>query len=438
VTALELYHASIGSARTIKPEELPLILNSAIATMFFHAADPLAYMALKPRVTFMQRKATNSALWFISLFILGHEAGHILLNHFEETPKRQAKFRSHSGVKTVEVFQPAHAEEFAADQFASEVLFEGEERGELRKADSDRAQYWSACYGQLGFVFSVLGAVERMSTRIGLALGDTHPPASERWEKIAEFLRARAPVVDLIIRVDEKLRGIVLAAAESGPMPPISEEALHESVGFVGLPLSWLEELGHQDDKEPERMRAVEVLGLWLFSPTPEVAKEVVLTFPEVLDPKMEAMHYLCAKGEPDESLRRDILVNKLLILRRCKEIGIEAAFNELKAKKLGVRTKPLPVFHASGSVERRVLEKVEEAVKKFVNANTAEETETIFDSHPELQHPSADLFLEEFAAEQPNNSAKTRVEAARIILAYSKKFTIFRAILEARAALRF
>src|SRR5262249_43298380 len=82
VDALELYLARVQ--KTIRPDQFPLILNSAIATTFFHAADPLEYMARKPKVTYVQRQLTNHALWFVYLFFLGHEAGHILLDHFEE------------------------------------------------------------------------------------------------------------------------------------------------------------------------------------------------------------------------------------------------------------------------------------------------------------------------------------------------------------------
>jgi hypothetical protein len=437
VHALELYYSRMGSGRTIKPKEFPLILNSAMATMFFHGADPIEYMALKPRVTPIQRELTNRALWLTSAFFLGHEAGHILLNHFEEAPERQEMFRNRAGLETVEVLQPTHSDEFAADRYASDLLFVGEEHGELMKADLPRVQYWNSCYGMLGWVFSVLGAVERMSARIGFALGDTHPPASKRWEKIAGSLRTRAPIHDLMIRVDEKLRGIALEAAESGPMPLISEQMLHAKEGFVGLPWSTVQQI-HKVDKEAEQLPAREVVEAWLYSPTPSAAMQVLLGFPEMLNPRVEAMHYEWANSEPDESVRRDILVNKLLILCRCKEIGIEAAFDEFEAKKLGLRTKPPPSYDASESVELPVLSKVEEALKKFVNADTAAETEAIYESHPELQHPSADLFLVEFAAEQPNESARKRVEAARIILAYSKKFTVFRAVLEARARLRY
>jgi hypothetical protein len=108
------------------------------------------------------------------------------------------------------------------------------------------------------------------------------------------------------------------------------------------------------------------------------------------------------------------------------------------EAGKLGVRSNPLPPYSECGSSEQAVLAKVLEAVKKLVNANTAEETEAILEGYPELQHTAADLFLAGFAPEQPNESARKRVEAARLILALSKRFTVFRAVLEARARLRY
>ncbi len=161
VTALELCIARMQ--KTIRPAEFPLILNAAIATTFFHAADPLEYLARKPKVTDVQRQMTNRSLWFVSLFFLGHEAGHILLDHFEEAPKRGAVFWNHPGLATAEVLKLAHLQEFAADQYSSALLFEGEERGELMTTGFDRTQYWSGSYVALGWVFSIFGAVERIS-----------------------------------------------------------------------------------------------------------------------------------------------------------------------------------------------------------------------------------------------------------------------------------
>src|SRR5262249_27760135 len=149
-----------------------------------------------------------------------------------------------------------------------------------------------------------------------------------------------------------------------------------------------------------------EVLEAWFYSATPGAAKKVLLGNPEMLNHRVLAMHLERAKAEPDEVMRRDILVNKLLLLYRCKEIGIEEAFNEYEAGKLGVRSNPLPAYNACGSSERAVLAKVQEAVKKLMNANT-EEYEAILESLPELQHPAADFFLAEFASQQPNESAK-------------------------------
>jgi hypothetical protein len=458
VEALDLYFVRIEE--TIQPDQFPLILNSGIATTFFHATDGLEYLARKPKVTHEQRQRIDRALWFVSLFFLGHEAGHILLGHFEDAPKRGAAFRSHPGLRTAEVLRPAHREEFAADRYSSELLFEGEERGELFTSGADRAQTWSANYGALGWVFSIFGAVERMSERLGIKLYDTHPPASKRWERIARALRRRAPILDPMIRHDEMLRTAAMEAAESGTMPEISKERLEAREGGVGLPSNELtksvarrmyvdrlhdavvskppDPLPMQVEEGTKRLPAREVLEAWFYSPSPRAAMEVLLSHPEMLNPRVVAMHHERAKAEPDEVMRRDILVNKLLLLCRCIEIGIEEAFNEYEAGKLGVRSNPLPAYDACSSSDPAVLAKVEEAVKKLVNANTARETEAILDGHPELQHPAADWFLGEFASEQPNESARKRVEAARIILAISKRFTVFRAVLEARARLRF
>lgn len=83
-------------------------------------------------------------------------------------------------------------------------------------------------------------------------------------------------------------------------------------------------------------------------------------------------------------------------------------------------------------------VDRVKDALKLFVNANTPEETEEVFDRFPELQHPAADVLLQEWVAIQPNQSAKTRVVASRMILARCKEATVFRAVLEARAILRY
>ena len=435
VHSLELYYAR--SQKTVGPDEFPLLLNSAIATTFFHASNSLTYLASKPAVTDSQRQMTSRALWFVSLFLLGHEAGHVLLGHFDDAPTRGAVFRSHPGLATMEVLQPAHVEEFEADQYSSELLFEGDRRGELMKIGADPIQYWNAHYSILGWVFSIFGAVERMSERLGIELCDTHPSAAKRWEKIAQVLRRRSTILEPIIQFDEKLRAIALEAAESGPMPPVSKELLGAREGFVSLPSS----IGQVTQGMKERVDGLpsrKVWEAWIDSPTPGAAMEVLTSYPELLDPKVEAMHYALAKAEPEEVNRRDILVNKLLVVRRSREIGIEATFIEYAARKLGVRSAPLPAYDQSESREPAVLAKVEEAVMRLVNADTAEESEAVIEGHLELQHRAADLLLAEFAAEQPNESARKRVEAARIILANSKRFTVFRAVLEARAKLRY
>jgi hypothetical protein len=73
----------------------------------------------------------------------------ILRDHFEEAPKRVAAFGSHPGLTTAEVLEPAHLEEFAADQYSSALLFEGERRGGLTTAGADRIQAWRALERQL-------------------------------------------------------------------------------------------------------------------------------------------------------------------------------------------------------------------------------------------------------------------------------------------------
>ncbi|MEA2559591.1 MAG: hypothetical protein QOH06_1095 [Acidobacteriota bacterium] len=233
ISATDLYHALLKSPQAVDANEFPLALNTAILSVFFRRA---AYTTPIPD-DFVHRELTNRDIWLISVFLLGHEVGHVMQSHFVDAPTRFGAFPSHPGATTVAILQPAHEMEFEADQYSIDLMFQGEGKGGLIRPDAGSKAFWNGAYSTLGWLFSTLGAMEALARRLDFDIGDTHPPALERWQRIAELIRNRASIDPSTIKVEEMMRENASRSAEFGNLPALHEETEAE---YVALPYSAL------------------------------------------------------------------------------------------------------------------------------------------------------------------------------------------------------
>jgi hypothetical protein len=252
-----------------------------------------------------------------------------MLNHLAIAPERGAIFRAHLGSNRAAVLRPEHREEFEADQFAISFLFQGEGCGGLRPG-FDRNLFWLSRHAMLGWLFSVMGAIEIIANRIGFPITDTHPPAAERWSRIGTLICDREPIHPQVINLDRIMRANALRSAETGALPEIRKEMLKEIKNRVTIPGHLLHPVRKLEDQRNDRVPSGEVFSAWINSPTVDEAKDILKRHAELLHPKVDSLHYALAKEQPQEVARQHILLKRLLLLQRCREIGIDAAFEEL------------------------------------------------------------------------------------------------------------
>jgi hypothetical protein len=228
ISAIELYYSFLIKPEIITADEFPLALNTLIARDFFHITDMSSALAYRPSDDFEHREATNRSLWFLNVFFLAHEAGHVLLGHLKSASEREAIFRTAAGLDHIAVLQPAHREEFAADQYALELLFEGAQRGGLIRAGFDQQLVWQGFYGMLAWTFSLLEAIEIFSVRIGVSLAGSHPPPGQRWDKMRIEICKRVNIHEGVIELHDMMRGDTLKSAAFYRMPVIDRWALEQ------------------------------------------------------------------------------------------------------------------------------------------------------------------------------------------------------------------
>lgn len=207
----------------------------------------------------------------------------------------------------------------------------------------------------------------------------------------------------------------------------------------------------------------VEVFNRWLLSPTADEAKNILRKYPQLLSATVENMHVGLARRQQSEAGRAHILLKRLLLLRRCREVGADQAFEELASGGIGklpseaiagftVSSDELQSLHealaardlaranslVAASPSLWAFVKLPDTVRSLVKMETMEDTEEFIERHPELVHPMADNILENIASAQTNDAAKTLLEGFRFILARCRQVDVFRAILEARVKFNF
>jgi hypothetical protein len=450
ISATELYHALVFPPRIVSADEFPLALNTAIISVFFHIAD---YWSPIPDSDFAHRELVDRWVWLMSVFLLVHEVGHVMRNHWDDAPARDAIFRSHGDAGPVTVLRPAHRAEFEADQYAIELMFQGERNGGLMQPGADRKAVWNAAYVTLGWLFSIFGAIEKLAHRVEAPISDTHPPAAERWDRIDALIRSRVPIDQGTIDLERMMRANALNSAEFGDLPTIRKEMLAEIGEYVAMPYSALLAQLIQDTRSGGKSNwlppSPQVFMAWINASTPEEARDILKQHPELLHPDVDEMHYGLANKQVHELARAHILQKRLPLLQRSREIGIDTAFEELAKGQLKIPRPPTPAFEIpleklrlfqtalAERDEKRIKELLEsspelaafanlpETVMLLVNTSTPDDTKHMLETHPELLLPTADRVLADLAESQTNEAARKKVEAFRIIVARCRDFGI-------------
>lgn len=217
-------------ARAIPPpiittDQFSLALNTAILSIFFNISEE---PRLIPFANFPHREMVDSSLWLMSIFLLGHEFGHVVRHHFEEAPRRHSGLPSPAGPDSIPVLDLRHSQEFEADRYAIELMLQGEIIGGLMKPGTDPKSFWGGNCFSLGWLFSILGAVETLAGRLDIAITDSHPPAADRWERIEESIQRRVSIDPGMIELERWMRRLALDAAEFGDLPVVRKERLKE------------------------------------------------------------------------------------------------------------------------------------------------------------------------------------------------------------------
>ena len=127
----------------------------------------------------MHREIVNSQLWLTTQFLLAHEVGHVLLGHLDQAAERQATSEILAGAEPIDALRPHQSEEFDADRFGINTLITADGRSELFQAGSDADAGWNSAYLTLGWLFSLVQAIETIAPRLGSPPTDRiHEPAT--------------------------------------------------------------------------------------------------------------------------------------------------------------------------------------------------------------------------------------------------------------------
>lgn len=443
ISATELYFALLVPPKLVSPEEFPLALNTAACSVFFNVAD---YWSPIPDEYFPHREPTNRWVWLMSVFLLAHEVGHVMKGHFDDALARNEEAGGDDA--DPDALRREHREEFEADKYAVELMLEGERRGGLMREGTNREDFWGSAYSTLGWLFSILEAIEILERRLELSSSDTHPPAAARWGRIKELIRARAPVSQSVVEFEGVMRGNARRAAEFGDLPAIRREMAEEIGSYVALPYSSLAAQilrrrrggGEPAWTPPPR----ELMAEWFNASTLEEARDTLKRHPELLHPNVEELHYRMADDvDLHELTRAHIIRNRLPLWRRCRNVGVDAAFDELarggppaddaaETPLFEVTPEELGLFRAaldegdSGRIQRlldsspelKAFSELPETALTLVRAASPLEAMQILQSHPELLIPTGDMVLARLAASQANEAARRTVETFRLIVA--------------------
>jgi hypothetical protein len=108
------------------------------------------------------------------MFVILHEMGHVVLGHCDLASTTSLRLAFGGIAADADLFEHQHAEEYAADRFATEHLYRTFRRREMDVNEM--------VYG-LGCLFSLMHVAEVMNALPGQA---THPSALARWERVSK------------------------------------------------------------------------------------------------------------------------------------------------------------------------------------------------------------------------------------------------------------
>ena len=445
ISAVELYHACELTPALITLDALRRGLNYAICSSFFQRAD---YWTPIPDDGFEHRELTDSWIWLMSVFLVAHEIGHVVRGHFVDAPAETVQLSIGSAQRSTPVVDLEYQKEFEADEYAVSLLFRGESAGGLIGVGVDRQRFWNEAYLTLGWFFSVLAAVEVLGRRLGCALDDSHPPADERWSRVAASIRERVAVDGDALAIEDRMHVVATTAAESGQLPPIRRDPIGHSSDFVQVPYS--AELAqylrlHAGTDASWTPPSQAVLLAWINADTLEQARDVVVRCPELLHPNVDELHRQLAQQQIYDVQRAHILKKRLPLLQRSREIGVDAACEELRSGALPIDELPtfdvalddleaLSVCLKDGDARRldalfkarpnlAAFSRLPQTVMLLVNSESASAAASALFNHPELLHPTTDKVFADLAAGQTNEAAWRKVQGFRIIAARYRDF---------------
>jgi hypothetical protein len=415
VSATEIYCGSLLTPRLVTAEQFSLALNTTIVSIFFQAAR---YESPIPAEGFAHRAMVNSMIWMSTQFFLAHELGHVVLGHLDRATERRAMSRVATGAEVIDALRPEQTDEFDADMFAVDTLTGAQRRGELFKPGSDDENAWNGAYTTLGWMFTVLEAIETIAPRLGTRLADTHPRAAERWGRISAALRRARSVWDEAIALEREMNEDALYSAALGPLPDIVPPS--PGANYVAIPY-------RSPASAPPKTVSRDVLKEWIEATGPDAAREILRSHPELLTRQGEMAHFLLADQQSEPLARDHILRKRLLLLRRANAIGVDAAFEELARGALPV---PTPVMEPGPDA----LKSLPDTLISFLDVETPRETEAMLEAHPELLHPVVDQLLD-IIVEGKDENVRARVESFRSIIHRAREVGAIRAVLEAAIA---
>ena len=159
---------------------------------------------------------------------------------------------------------------------------------------------------------------------------------------------------------------------------------------------------------DPEQLR--QTIFAFIQAETWEESRRILESHPELFTDEADAvLRQLIdtARAHGDEAALR-IFERHRALLRRCREVGVEEAFAELKRGSELVQT-----------------------LLAFIQAETWEESRRILESHPELLTDEADAVLGQLVQAQEDEDARHFLEELRALLRRCREVGIERAFAE-------
>jgi hypothetical protein len=178
-------YAALDSWHTDEPlmKEIPdLAFADAILSLAaFCATGDLGHLREEPLIATLLTRSSNEEMIrnavLMECFVLLHEYGHIVGGHLD--PEQTTTLETRAGHPGVTTFRTRWDEEYEADAFAvAHMLRSG--AGTLRPTD---VAIWS------GLLLNFFALVETVGASLPAAeLPATHPPAAERWRRVAKLV----------------------------------------------------------------------------------------------------------------------------------------------------------------------------------------------------------------------------------------------------------